>query len=351
MLLTGNSYIWKRSFLIAVVGILLHSHIVQADRNLEKPRVTIIATGGTIANSPDGRMAVDTVLRQVPGIDEIATIKVRDYIRVGSSEITVQNWIDIAQVIMGELEESQQVDGIVITHGSNTSEETAYFLNLILNTEVPIVVVGAQRQRNTLSEDGSRNLYDAIRVAAHPDAGGRGVLLVVNEMIHTARDVTKTLSYRTETWSSGDLGVLGLADVDRIRFYRSPTTRHTANSALRLDKISRAEDLPRVDVVYSYADAGPELVNAAVAAGAKGIVVAGFPTGSANPAMNTALKKAEEQGVAVIMSHRGGRGRVQTGRTFTSADNLTPQKARILLMLALAHGVASEDLESIFLEY
>lgn len=317
----------------------------------EKPLVKIIATGGTIANSPDGRMAVDTVLGQIPGIVDVADIQVRDYVRVGSSEITVQNWIDIAAVITGELANEPAIDGIVVTHGSNTSEETAWFLNLVLDTDKPVVVVGAQRQRTTLSEDGSRNLYDAVRVAGHPDAGGRGVMLVVNEMIHAARDVTKTLSYRPETWDSGDLGALGLADVDRVRFYRLPTTRHTTNSELRLDGITRADQLPRVDIVYTYADAGPELVEAAVAAGAKGIVVAGFPTGSPSPAMETALEKAQAQGVAVVMSHRGGRGRIQTGRTFTSADNLTPQKARILLMLALANGADHEDLEEIFLSY
>lgn len=335
----------------AVASLLLQPALIHAQLGDEKPQVRIIATGGTIANSPDGRMAVETVLVQVPGIGAIADIAVRDYVRIGSSEITVQNWIDIANVIMEELRDHPETDGIVVTHGSNTAEETAYFLNLVLDTKVPVVVVGAQRQRGTLSEDGSRNLYDAVRVAAHPEAGGRGVLLVVNEMIHAARDVTKTLSYRTETWDSGDLGALGLADVDRIRFYRTPTTRHTFNSELRLSKRSEAAAIPRVDIVYTYADAGPELIQAAVAAGAKGIVVAGFPTGSPNPAMEAALKTAEGRGVVVIMSHRGGRGRVQTGRIFTSADNLTPQKARILLMLALANGAKADELEDIFLSY
>ncbi|MDH3547702.1 MAG: asparaginase [Gammaproteobacteria bacterium] len=341
----------KQIISIAFAATLLQPGVLHAQSANDKPRIKIIATGGTIANSPDGRMAVETVLSQVPRIGEFADIDVRDYIRVGSSEITIQNWIDIANVIMEELRADSDIDGIVVTHGSNTAEETAYFLNLVLDTKVPIVVVGAQRQRTTLSEDGSRNFYDAVRVAAHPEAGGRGVLLVVNEMIHAARDVTKTLSYRTETWDSGDLGALGLADVDRIRFYRTPTTRNTINSELQLDGITRADELPRVDIVYTYADAGPELVQAAVAAGAKGIVVAGFPTGSPTPAIDKALKKAEGQGVAVVMSHRGGRGRVQTGRPFTSADNLTPQKARILLMLALAHGATADELEGIFSSY
>jgi L-asparaginase type II len=247
----------------------------------------------------------------------------------------------------------------VVTHGSNTSEETAYFLNLVLDTERPVIVVGAQRQRGTLSEDGSRNLFDAVRVAAHPQAAGRGVMLVAGEMIHPARDVTKTISYRTETWNSGDLGVnsgdlgvLGLTDTDMIRFYRTPANRHTVNSEFRLDGINDAVEIPRVDIVYSYADAGPELIKAAVAAGAKGIVVAGFPTGSTSPAMNEALKTAKLSGVAVISSHRGGKGRIRASQEFVSADNLTPQKARILLMLALAHNVSSmEELAEIFMTY
>lgn len=324
---------------------------VPAQGQVDKPLVKIVATGGTIANSADGRMSVETVMAQIPQLTTVANIEIHDYVRIGSSEISIQNWIDIAKVIMEQLRANPAIDGIVVTHGSNTSEETAYFLNLVLDTDKPVVVVGAQRQRGTLSEDGSRNLFDAVRVAAHPDAAGRGVMMVVGDMIHAARDVTKTISYRTETWNSGDLGVLGLTDPDMIRFYRMPYGRHTRSSQFRLDGINRTADLPRVDIVYVYADAGPELVEAAVAAGAKGIVVAGFATGSASPAMEVALSAAEKKGVAVIMSHRGGKGRVQTGRGFTSADNLTPQKARILLMLALAHKIPADRLEQVFLDY
>ncbi|HSG66900.1 MAG TPA: asparaginase, partial [Gammaproteobacteria bacterium] len=303
---------------IIVASLLPLPGRVEAQLESDKPRVTIVATGGTIANSPAGRMAVDAFLEEVPGLGDVADISIRDYARIASSDMSVQNWIDIAHLIADELTMHPEIDGIVVTHGSNTSEETAYFLNLVLDTEVPVVVVGAQRQRTTLSEDGSRNLRDAVRVAAHPDARGHGVLLVVNEMIHAARDVTKTISYRPETWDSGDLGALGLVDTDRIRFYRTPTSRHTADSALRLGRITSADELPRVDIVYTYAGAGPELVDAAVAAGAAGIVVAGFPTGSPSPAMSAALEQAEASGVAVVMSHRGGRGRIQTGRPFRS---------------------------------
>jgi L-asparaginase len=342
----------KTKYLILIISLVMtFTGQVQAQQSNSKPLVKIIATGGTIANSPDGRMSVETVMQQVPEVDMWADIEVYDYIRVGSSEITVQNWIDIAKVISRELEQNDRINGVVVTHGSNTSEETAYFLNLVLDTDKPVVVVGAQRQRGTLSEDSSRNFYDAIRVAAHPDAGGRGVMLIANEMIHFSRDVTKTMSYRVETWDSGDLGVLGFSDLDMIKFYRNPTTLHTTSSQFRLNNIDTADDLPRVEIVYSYADAGPEMIEAAVANNAKGIVFAGFPTGSGTPAMNAALAKAQAAGIAVVNSHRGGRGRIQTNRPFISADNLTVQKARILLMLALAHNVPVDRLEEVFSRY
>ena len=344
-------YIDTKLLTLLLTVVLLIPGLAKAQPADGKPLVKIIATGGTIANSADGRMSVETVLSQLPQLAKVANIEVYDYIRIGSSEISIQNWIDIAKVIMQQLQANPDIAGIVVTHGSNTSEETAYFLNLVLDTDKPVVVVAAQRQRGTLSEDGSRNLYDAVRVAAHPDAAGRGVMLMAGDMIHAARDVTKTISYRTETWNSGDLGVLGLTDPDMIRFYRMPYGHHTSSSEFRLSGINNAKDLPRVDIVYVYADAGPELVNAAVAAGAKGIIVAGFATGSASPAMETALTAAQNGGVAIIMSHRGGRGRVQTGRGFTSADNLTPQKARILLMLGLAQKLPMDRLEQLFMTY
>jgi L-asparaginase len=331
------------------VSILLTNVQAQGINNL--PLVKIIATGGTIANTAHGRLSVDDVLKDIPEIRDIAQIEIRDYIRVGSSEITVQNWIDIAHIITEELNNNPDIAGVVVTHGSNTSEETGYFLSLVLDTDKPVVLTAAQRQRTMYSEDSSRNFIDAIRVAAHPDAGGRGVMLVVNEMIHAVRDVTKTLSYRVETWNSGDLGAMGLTDTDMVRFYHRPEYLHTSRSNLRLGNITRAEQMPRVDVFYAYADAGPELVQAAVDAGAKGLVIAGFPTGGTPPVVTERLRELEKQGIAIVMGHRGGRGRIQTNREFISADNLTAQKARILLTLALANKVPMDRIEEVFSTY
>jgi L-asparaginase len=317
------------------------------------PRVAIIATGGTIANSPDGRMSIDTVLEEVPEIAEVAEIEVIDYARIGSSSLSVQNLIDLARLVNDTFAAQPDLSGIVITHGSNSAEETAYFLSLVTPSEKPVVVVGAQRQRDTLSEDGSRNLYDAVRVAASPDAQGLGAVMVVNETIHAARDVTKTTSYRVETWNSGDLGALGLVDTDRLVIYRKPSYRHSVTSEFSLDGITEASQLPRVDILYTYVGADGVLVDAAVNQGnAQGLIIAGYPTGApARPDMEESLDAHMANGVAVVMSHRGGRGRIRTGDDYISADNLTPQKARLLLMLALTQTSDPQEIQRIFNEY
>jgi L-asparaginase len=313
-----------------------------------KPLIKIVATGGTIANSPGGRMSIESVMQKVPDLAQVADLEVVDYARIGSSAITVQNWIDLGNAVNKILREEPRVAGIVVTHGSNTSEETAYYLSLVVDSQKPVVVTAAQRQQNTLGEEGSRNLFDAVKVAASPGAAGKGVLLVVNEMIHAARDVTKRISVRVETWDSGDLGVLGLVDKDQVTFYRTPSHPHTTTSDLRIPNLTQASQLPRVDIIYSYADADGALIEAAVKAGAKGLVVAGFPTGSPTPAQRKALEAVQASGTAVVMSHRGGLGRISTtDNPFITGDNLTPQKARILLMLALAKTQAKDELKRI----
>jgi L-asparaginase len=303
----------------------------------QRPLVKIVATGGTIANSPSGRMGVDTVLAQIPEISNYARIEVVDLFRVGSAAITLQNWLDLSSTVNQIFATEPGVSGIVVTHGSNTSEETAYFLSLTVNSAKPVVLTAAQRQQNTLGQEGTRNLFDAIRVAADPSAAGKGAMVVVNEKIHPARDVTKRISVRVETWESGDAGVLGLVDSEKVTFYNQPVYKHTTRSDVRLPAgITRAGQLPRVDILYAYADTDGLLAEAAVKAGARALVIAGFPTGAATPAQNQVLNRLRDQGTVVIMSNRGGLGRINGDNPFISADNLTPQKARILAMLALA---------------
>lgn len=348
----SSKYARLGAFVFALVLVLIAKSVSVAAQTAgeEPPLIKIIATGGTIANSPDGRMAVDTVLAQIPQISDHARIEVTDYVRIGSSSINVQNWIDIAHLVNETFETEPDVDGVVVTHGSNTSEETAYFLSLAIRSEKPVVLTAAQRQQNTLGMEGTRNLFDAIRVAADPDAVSKGVMLAVNEIIHPARDVTKRISVRVETWESGDTGALGLIDGDQVSFYAMPTYKHTARSDVQLSpEITQAEQLPRVDIVYSYAGADGALAEAAAAAGARAIIVAGFPTGSPTPGQAETLNRLRDSGVHVIMANRGGLGRINmpVNNGYISADNLTPQKARILAMLALARDSSDAFLREV----
>ncbi len=337
--------------LLLGLGLILAPASVDAqDGGGELPLIKIVATGGTIASSPDGRMAVETVLAQIPQIAEHARIEVTDYARIGSSSISVQNWVDIANLINEIFETEPEVAGIVVTTGSNTSEETAYFLSLTINHSKPVVVTAAQRQQNSLGTEGTRNLYDAIRVAADPDAAGKGVLLAVNEMIHAARDVTKRISVRVETWDSGDTGALGLIDGDQVTLYRSPTYRHTMQSEVRLAPNTTLEaQLPRVDIVYAYAGADGALAQAAADAGARAIIIAGFPTGAAAPMQYEVMNRIRDNGIHIIVANRGGLGRINNpvNNNYISADNLTPQKARILAMLAIARDDSDDFLRRV----
>jgi L-asparaginase len=231
-------------------------------------------------------------------------------------------------------------------------EETAYFLHLTVKTDKPIVLTAAQRQFSTLSSDSPKNFLQAVRVAASDDARGKGALVVTNDVINGARDVRKNMSYRVETYSSGELGYLGFVDEDRVSFYHS-----SAKPRLVFD-VTKLERLPRVDIVYTYAGADGALLDAAVNARADGIVIAGFPTGSGTPAMDEAVARIVAKGIPVVMTNRGGMGRVtETAgrqgehRPLIYGDNLTPQKARILLMLALTGTRDPARLKQIFATY
>lgn len=273
--------------------------------------------------------------------------------RVGSSAITLEQWLTLARRINEIFAREPEVKGVVVTHGSNTVEETAYFLSLTVKSDKPIVLTAAQRQFTTLSSDSPKNFLQAVRVAAAAESRGKGALVVTNDIINAARDVTKQISYRLETYSSRDVGALGYVDEDRVTFYRSPT-RATGGF-----DIASIQKLPRVDVIYTYADADGALIDAAVGqAKAEGLVIAGFPTGSGTPAQDQAVKRVIAKGVPVVMTNRGGTGRVtetaaRAGekRPLIYGDNLTPQKARILLMLALTKTRDPAELQKIFETY
>lgn len=336
----------------AVVVLLASVSAVEAQDKL--PLVKVVATGGTIANTPSGRLNAGEVADAIPALKKVARLEVEEVVRVGSSSITLENWLRLARRINEILAQESEVKGVVVTHGSNTLEETGYFLSLTVKSDKPVVLTAAQRQFTTLSSDSPKNFLQAVRVAASDEARGKGALIVTNDVINAARDVTKNITYRLETYNSRDLGVLGYVDEDRITFYRAPLKQHT--TATPFD-VSRLQKLPRVDIITTYVDADGALIDAAVThANAEGLVIAGFPTGSATPAMEKAMNRAAARGIPVVMTNRGGTGRVtdtrgKEARPLIFGDNLTPQKARILLMLALTTTKDPAEIQRIFERY
>jgi L-asparaginase len=317
------------------------------------PLVKVLATGGTIANTPSGRLHAGEVADAIPELRKVARLEVEELIRVASSAVTLENWLNLAKRINEIFARESEVKGVVVTHGSNTVEETGYFLSLTVKSDKPVVLTAAQRQFTTLSSDSPKNFLQAVRVAASDEARGKGALIVTNDVINAARDVSKDISTRLETYSSRDLGALGYVDDDRVTFYRLPVKSHTRATPF---DVARLRTLPRVDVIYTYADADGALIEAAVAHGAEGLVIAGFPTGSATPAMEAAIRRVSPRGIPVVMTNRGGMGRVMDKRAMEArpllwGDNLTPVKARILLMLALTTTRDRAALQEIFEKY
>jgi L-asparaginase len=317
------------------------------------PLVKVLATGGTIANTPSGRLQAGEVADAIPELRKVARLEVEELIRVASSAVTVENWLDLARRINEVFSREPEVRGVVVTHGSNTVEETGYFLSLTVKSDKPVVLTAAQRQFTTLSSDSPKNFLQAVRVAASDEARGKGALIVTNDVINAARDVSKDISTRLETYSSRDLGALGFVDDDRITFYRLPVKQHTRATPF---DVRRLRTLPRVDILYTYVGADGALIEAAVAHGAEGLVIAGFPTGSATPVMDDAIRQVAARGIPVVMTNRGGMGRVmdkraKEARPLLWGDNLTPVKARVLLMLALTTTRDPAALQEMFEKY
>jgi L-asparaginase len=323
---------------------------VKTPENL--PLVAVLATGGTIANTPSGRLHAGEVADAIPALKSVARIEIEELVRVASSAVGVEHWLALARRANERLAEPA-VKGVVVTHGSNTVEETAYFLGLTVRSDKPVVLTAAQRQFTTLSSDSPKNFLQAVRVAASDEARGKGALVVANDVINAARDVSKNITTRLETYSSRDMGALGFVDDDQITFYRAPLKQHTLASPF---DVARLPKLPRVDIVYTYAGADGALVEAAVARGAEGLVIAGFPTGTATPSMEEAIRRVAAKSVAVVMTNRGGMGRVmdkkrEEARPLIWGDNLTPVKARVLLMLALTAARDPAALQGMFEKY
>jgi L-asparaginase len=331
----------------------------------DRRRVALIVTGGTIDSvgvdrldlawyiEADKRLGPGEMQAGIPELPQIARVEEIPFRRLPSHGLVVKDWLDLVRLIH-EIFDGDRADGLVITHGTNTLEETAYFLNLVLKTDRPVVLVGAMRPASGLSADGPLNLLNAVRVAAAPVSRGRGVLVVLNDTIHGGRDVKKTATYRVQTFEGGDLGPLGYSDADgRVLFYHLTARRHTTETEFDVRSL---DALPRVDVVVSYVGADGTMIDAAVAAGASGIVSAGTGAGRPTPLEDKALTRAHERGVVICQSTRVGSGRVVRApalarRGFVAADNLVPWKARVLLSLALVRTKDPAEIQRMFDEY
>lgn len=329
------------------------------------PRVRVLSTGGTIA----GKGATSTSLTEyqgssleaaelvaaVPEIGPYADVSAEQVVNQGSPNITPRTWCQIAEVIGTLYKRDPGIAGVVLTHGTSTLEETAYFLHLTVRDPRPVVVVGSQRPATAISADGPLNLLNAVRVAAEPEARGKGVLVVMNDEINGARDVTKSNTYRVETFRSGELGFLGYVDGDKVSFYKASTRRHTVNSEFELPN---AGALPRVEIVYTYAQASTTPVYALLRENVDGIVFAAPGAGSLSNEEIGVVREAIASGskTVFIRASRTGNGRVAPRAQYDRygtipADNLSPQKARILLMLALTKTRDAKEIGRIFSEY
>lgn len=329
----------------------------------KKPNVVILATGGTIAGAAasgtqsaytSGAVTIDAMIAAVPGIEKLANIKGEQISNVGSQDMSFDIMVKLAKRI-NELMPRSDVDGIVITHGTDTLEETAFFLNLVVKGDKPVVMVGSMRPSTAVSADGPLNLYNAVGVAVDPNAKGRGVLVVMNDWIHAAHSLTKTSTTAIQTFMSPVRGLVGVANYGKNDFYNKPEWKHTTASEFNVDGVTK---LPRVDIVYAYADMPPDLIDASVTNGAKGIVIAGVGNGNMNKATLEAAARAAKKGVVVVRSSRVATGTV--GRNvevndddlgFIASDELNPQKSRILLALALLKQQSKSDLQQLFNTY
>jgi L-asparaginase len=328
--------------------------------------VRIIATGGSIAGvgphrldyllyaESGQRLTIEQMLARVPEVHDIAEVRGENLTSVGSTSIGPQEWLQISQHINHLFHQEPDLSGIVVTHGTATLEETAYFLHLTVKSSKPVVVTGAMRPPTAVSTDADLNLLDAIRIAACPKAAARGVLTVLNNEIHSARDVTKSNTLRVETFQSPHVGLLGYADSDgQVLFYRNVTRQHTADTPFHVASLTR---LPRVDLVYAYGGADGLLVDAVHQHKPAGLVVAGFGSGTFPPVFLEAAGRAASDGLPVVLASRSTSGRIimtakKAEAGFIVADNLHPQKARILLMLALTISQERQTIQEMFYRF
>jgi len=355
-----SQHLLNKLFLLIMVLAIAPNSFAQ-DKDL--PNVVILATGGTIAGSAasgtqagytSGQVGIEAMIDAVPGIRDLANVTGEQVSNVGSQDMSVEIWLLLANRI-NELLATDDVDGIVITHGTDTQEETAFFLNLVVKSNKPVVTTGSMRPSTAVSAEGPLNLYNAVAIAADKKAIGYGVLVVMNDQIHSAHGVTKTNTTSVQTFMSPMHGLTGAVIYGQHEFYSKPHGIHTTDSEFSVEGITK---LPRVDIIYASVDSPADLIDFSIKAGAKGIVIAGVGNGNMNGASLAACKKAAENGIVIVRSTRVPTGYVLRNaevnddeNSTIASDELNAQKSRVLLMLALQKDRSLEDIQKLFYTY
>jgi L-asparaginase len=329
-----------------------------------KPRIKILATGGTIAGASlkptdpgykSGAVGVDVLIDAVPQLRDIADVSGEQIASIGSQDMNDEIWLKLAKRV-NQLLASSDVDGIAITHGTDTLEETSYFLDLVTRSDKPVVMTGSMRPSTAMSADGPLNIYNCVAIAADPTARGRGVLVLIDDDIHSAHDVIKRHTTDVATFTSGEAGLVGVSLFGANIWYRTPVQVHTRKSELWL--AADQASLPRVDIIYAHANMSPDLITAAARNGAKGIVVAGVGDGNMTALAFDELKKVAAQGVVAVRSSRTNAGIVRRNIELNDDEagtvasmELNPSKARVLLQLALLKTMDPKKIQDYFNRY
>ena len=317
-----------------------------------QPRVRLIATGGTIANHPSGRLTAEDLVVQSPGVSRFARVEPETFSRGPSLALSLGDWLRLARRI-SEVLGTGETAGVVVTGGTDTLEELAWFLDLTVRSDAPVVVTGAIRRPGMPGADGPDNLLHAVQIAAHPAARGRGTLVAFNGAVFSARDVEKVSTAKSDAFGGRALGPLGRVGDDGVQFSRETVARHGLRSEFDLARIGA---LPRVDVLLTYQDAPGDLLMAAVRSGARGLVIAAAGAGALADPEAHAVEQALARGVPVVLASRVDGGAVSADelggiKGLIAAGDLAPLKARVLLMLALAQSLTGKEVERVFREY
>src|SRR5436190_1681368 len=329
----------------------------------KKPKVVIVATGGTIAGAApsqteagyqSGAVGVDMLIQAVPQLKDLADVSGEQIASIGSQDMNDEVWLKLGKRV-NELLAKPDVAGVAITHGTDTMEETSYFLDLVVKSDKPVVLTGSMRPSTAMSADGPLNIYNAVAICADPNAKGRGVMVTVDDDIHPAHDIVKTHSTDVGTMSSGEVGLIGATLFGKNTWFRRPENLHTSKSEFSIDGVNA---LPRVDIIYAHANMSPDIITSAVANGAKGLIIAGVGDSNMTAPAVEAVKAAVAKGTIVVRSSRVNGGIIRRNievsddklGTVTSME-LNPAKARVLLQLALLKTQDRNKIQDYFNRY